>query len=306
MLLVTDVRAENQVRLTRLHLWCFLGLVMTRLVGCDGAEGPDAGFYAGDAHAGGDVVFTIPDMRTGVDSASLNDNSVRAGVRLTSVRTIPDAELSLWDGALRMVRWPSGEIVPGSWAYDRGTGIFHFGVAGAQFGDGWFAVQADLDRVGRRAADRSAPIVDGWWTSRFRVGSQPLARISYSLARTPPDSNSIEITCSEDAAVSEVRRFSEHVEVTVDGEPRACAAFDERSDTFGPSPLFEGPRTFYYASLECGFIAEGALVEVRMVAGFTDMPLTDYRGVSPPRWTFRVGEDPETTPADVLFERDAP
>ncbi|MBN8615297.1 MAG: hypothetical protein J0L92_32175 [Deltaproteobacteria bacterium] len=280
-----------------------MGALALVVVGCEPAHDvPDVGPGL-DTNPGGDVLFTIPDMRTGVDPGPLTEGLewARIGVRLTSISRFPDREVPQWEGLLRVVRWPSGEIVPGTWAYDDVSSTFHFRVAGPFFDEGWFAIQAELGRVGRRARDNSLPIVEGWSTSRFRIGSQPLATLSYYLGDFSPDYGAIEITCSENAEVSEVRRFSEHIDVSVDGEPRTCTAMDETNDTFGPSPLFEEPRPFYTASVECGFVPNGALVEVMMRDGLTDLPLTDYRGVSPPRWSFRVGDDPRMPPADALF-----
>lgn len=252
-----------------------------------------------DVNVGPNVVFTSNDMATGVDADAVASGAswARVGLRLASM-PFPDREVAGWDGALRVVRWPSGEIVEGTWAYDAAAITHHLQPA-RDLEEGWYAVQADLGRVGRRA-DRSLPVVDGWTTSRFRVGSQPLATLTYSLSNRPPDSNVIDIACSENAVVSDARRLTEHLSVTVDGAPRACAPLVDLDDVFGPS------RPFSRMSVECGFVPSGALVEVTMREGLTDVPLTDYRGNAPPRWSFRVGEDPETLPADVLFASETP
>jgi hypothetical protein len=108
---------------------------------------------------------------------------------------------------------------------------------------------------------------------------------------------------SEEIPVLEERRFTDYLGVTVNGDARPCSAWSADGDVFGPSPIFEGEaRPFAGTQVDCGSAAAGSVVEIRIRDGFFDVPVWDYRGQTPPRWSFRAGENPdEAGPTDAVF-----
>lgn len=256
-----------------------------------------------------DVDLHPRDMSTGLTAEAIAfEDWARVEVTAFGFAPVSDEELPRWEEGLRLVTWPDAAMVPGSWVFTRGTGgssTLRFQPASGTFALGWYAVQVDFDAVGadRGPANGSLPVVDGWVTSRFHVGSLPLVRLSGTLTSMPSaeGNNVLEFQASEIVPVTRPVRFAEVLQVNVNGAPHGCTAVDETSDTFGPSPLFEEPRPLSFASVQCPPVPEGASIEVRL-DGLTDVLLRDHRGDSPPRWTFVAGDVVDST-APELFER---
>lgn len=109
-----------------------------------------------------------------------------------SVEDFVARELDSWSYAARVVHWPERSRVAGHWAFDAGDGdhlpMFTF-VPDAPLEERWYALQVNFDMLPvRRGTYESAPALDesgrgrhfwddGWTTSRFHVGSQPLVRV---------------------------------------------------------------------------------------------------------------------------------
>ena len=254
-----------------------------------------------------DVLISPPLMRTGLDADDVMLGVVgsRVSVAFASHGQFEEEELPRWSGALRLVRWPSTELVPGVWhqGIEGGRHTFRFEPEASTYEDGWYAVQIDFAAIGetRGPARRSElPVIDGWTTNLFRIGSQPLIRFYGTLSALELDgANTMSLQTTEPLAISEVRRFADFLDVRVNGNPHRC----ESSDVFGPHPMFEGGSNgFEQTNVACDRVPEGALIEMSIRDGFFDVPVMDYRGHSPPTWSFRAGEVPDNVgPVDEVF-----
>lgn len=141
-------------------------LVLVALSGC--AEPPDRR----NAPRYDDVRISPQSMRTGVDSRAAIAGVVgaRVSVGVIDHAGLETIDLPRWDGALRLVRWPSAELVPGVWRLDSEGAIhtFAFEPEASTYEEGWYAIQIDFSVIGE---DREArlpyqfPVIDGWTTN---------------------------------------------------------------------------------------------------------------------------------------------
>lgn len=143
--------------------------------------------------------------------------------------------------------------------------------------------------------------VDGWTTNVFRVGSQPLISGTLYPSSGADDGGSLFVLrMSEPVSMGAERRLLEYLEVQFDGAPQRCN-MDGRTfgDRFGPSAPGYG---FDGADVRCPPVEPGTPILVTLRDGFLDHPVWDYRGQTPPRWSFRAGENPdEAGPTDAVF-----
>lgn len=249
-----------------------------------------------------DVQITPQSLRTGLDRREVMEGVVPFGISVVVPEHEPfERELPRWDGALRLVRWPSTELVPGAWRLGSVEGIHTFAFEPeAPYEEGWYAVQIDFASIDTRGAFRhDLPVFDGWTTNLFRIGSQPLIRFWGTLSASELDgSRAITFQTTEVVAISAVRRFDDYLEVRVNGLPHRCTS----NDVFGPSPMFEVSNPFAQANVACDPVPEGALIEISLREGFFDVPVMDYRGNSPPSWSFRALDNPDNVgPAEDVF-----
>lgn len=246
-----------------------------------------------------DVLITPQSMHTGIDAAAAASGVVGARVSVG----VPDSfgnferdELPRWDGALRLVRWPGRELVPGEWqlGVEGGRYTFVFQPEAETYEEGWYAVQIDFGMIGdhRGPVERDElPVIDGWTTNRFRIGSQPVVRLYGSLT---PTTGGLLFQTSEVVSISASRAFSEYLQVVVDNVDHRC--------TFGSTDVYGPERGFQGVDVECEAVPEDAVVQVTIRDGFFDRAVSDYRGGTPPNWTFRAGEVPDNAgPSDALF-----
>lgn len=112
------------------------------------------------------------------------------------------------------------------------------------------------------------------------------------------ESRAVNFQTTEVVAMSAVRRFEDYLEVRVNGRPHRCTS----NSVFGPSPMFEVSNPFENANVACDPVPEGALIEMSIRDGFFDVPVMDYRGHSPPSWSFRALDNPDNVgPLDEVF-----
>ena len=250
-----------------------------------------------------DVHITPQSLRTGLNRREVMEGVVPFGISVVVPEHEPfERELPRWDGALRLVRWPSTELVPGVWRLGSVQGIHTFAFEPeAPYEEGWYAIQIDFASVGdtRGPFRRDLPVVDGWTTNLFRIGSQPLIRLGGTLSASElNESRALTFQTTEVVAMSAVRRFDDYLEVLVNGRPHRCTS----DGVFGPSPMFEVSNPFENAGVRCDPVPEGALIEISIRDGFFDVPVMDYRGHSPPSWSFRALENPDNVgPVEDVF-----
>jgi len=165
-----------------------------------------------------DDVYISPQlMRTGLDARDVTLGVVgsRVSVAFASHGEYEAEELPRWNGALRLVRWPSTELVPGVWrqGIEGGRHTFRFEPEAPSYEEGWYAVQIDFAAIGetRGPALRSElPVIDGWTTNAFRIGTQPLIRFYGTLSASElNESRAVIFQSTERIPMSEVRRFEE-------------------------------------------------------------------------------------------------
>jgi len=66
--------------------------------------------------------------------------------------------------------------------------------------------------------------------------------------------------------------------------------------------MFELSNPFVTGRAHCDPVPEGALIEISFRDGFFDVPVMDYRGHSPPRWSFPALDNPDNVgPAEDVF-----
>ena len=253
-----------------------------------------------------DVLISPQLMRTGLDAQDVMLGVIgsRVSVAFADHGRYEAEELPRWDGAVRLVRWPSAELVPGVWrqGFEEGRHTFRFEPEAPSYEEGWYAVQIDFAAIGetRGPARRTElPVIDGWTTNAFRIGTQPLIKFDGTLSASElNESRAVIFQSTERIPMSEVRRFEEFLEVRVNNTPHRCSS----DSIFGPSPMFEVSNPFETARAHCDPVPEGALIEIGIRDGFFDVPVMDYRGHSPPTWSFRAGEVPDNVgPVDEVF-----
>lgn len=271
-------------------------------VGMLGCAGPGSEPIAGDRYQ--DVFITPFEMRTGVRSQDAIEGPQTERVRVGVPPSVPDfeSELSRWDGALRLVRWPSLQFVDGAWHHEvdeSGMHAFAFVPASGEYEDGWYAVQIDFAAIGGGRGTLpglNLPVVEGWTTSLFRVGSQPLVRILGTIAsdRGGATPSQLEILTSEAIPVRAEDGDEEFLEVTANGEVLSCA-----QDRTGAQDF---PDLFAHATLLCPRVAEGAQVELRFRPDYFTARVWDYRAQTPPAWSFVAGQSADRErPSEDLF-----
>jgi hypothetical protein len=279
--------------------------LLATISGCDAAGTARVDRYD-------DVRITPHDLTTNVGSDGFAPAlGGGVGVEVVVPDHFPDfetAELPMWRGNLRLVTWPSVRSVAGSWRveqeanppYGHGPFVFRFEAEGP-LSEGWYAIQINFSGIGTpRGAQQGGLVeIDGWTTSRFRVGSQPIVRLWGSLS--PAGSGALSFYPTEGIPVDEERSFIEDLSVTVDGVAHRCWSGDPGSDSFGPGRPFEG------IDVQCDVAPLGSLVEATLRREFSSSTFMDLRGSAPPHWVFRAGDaaDGDGQPADVIYESHA-
>ena len=139
------------------------------------------------------VVMRLRDMTT--NYPSMPRDTDEEGLHFTFQTVYPNMELeeferthlAAWQRSIRVVTWPEGGPVAGRWEVRTEPWQIVF-VQDAPFAERWYAMQINLttlpaslgiwhdERPERGTGDHS--VDDGWVTSRFRVGSQPVVRLS--------------------------------------------------------------------------------------------------------------------------------
>ncbi|MBX7192164.1 MAG: hypothetical protein K1X94_08910 [Sandaracinaceae bacterium] len=219
-----------------------------------------------------------------------------------------EGELASWDGNLRLVRWPSEEVVPGRWTFDvdeaRNRGVFSFEPdAPLSPDDGWYALQVRFGGIGIRRGyfgpelfDERFPggvnhqFHDGWSTTRFYQADYPLFRLSggaFLAAGEVPASTGFLANVLGGATVTSDVDLTSSFRVLVAGERVAC--------TLEPSALRAG-EDFVGLRASC----DGPLTEGALVVELDPLPLVSSGGLSVhycgvggrSRWEGRVGADP--------------
>lgn len=219
-------------------------------------------------------------------------------------------ELPAWDRGLRLVRWPSQELVAGRWVfsntYPPSTLTFE---PETELAPGWYATQMRFsDLPVTRGTLASAPqvlagtagpnvgstLIEGWTTTRFHVGSRPIAQL-WGFIDTGGDGGGghVELYTTEDVRLTEAQETAGLLEVTVDGVPLRCPPHAQRLDVGDPLRL----------SWTCDDPGrEGEVVVTLRPLAAAPTGLVYGSAESPPTWRFHTGEfiDPYDVP-DELF-----
>lgn len=209
---------------------------------------------------------------------------------------LPDEYLSA--DTLRLVRWPSGELVSGAWRpmvgeIFGGRELLYF-VADSSLANGWYAIQIRLPDWYYSLSGLGVTSDDGWTTQRGHVGSMPTAL----LAGDSPD---LVLHLSEPVTFDEEYDLNSFLEYTIDGRAASCRYEDQDVYRIPPWPFHGGP-------LHCDTLPEGAVGELRIREGLffgRGRSLVGRSGDSPPHWTFRQGEAISNEPTDAYFMRRA-
>jgi hypothetical protein len=232
-------------------------------------------------------------------------------------------EMPAWEGNIRVVHWPSTELAAGEWALHvsepPGSVTFEF-VPTADLAVGWYAVQVDFDAINEaRGAgppydrglrlDETRPVIDGWTTTRFYVGSLPIIRLGGSVfdeAAARGGINGFAIHSSELVRFSSDVDLIDGLVVQIDGRPWTCRDPNPESGStlFGPT----SGRTWSIVTVACDAAPPGGHVTVGFTPELVEAAgglLVDIHGNSPPAWSFLVSENAEGDgePSDALFER---
>jgi len=138
------------------------------------------------------------DLVTGTDARGVvGDVGVFVSVGGSgTVAEFESDEKRAWDGNLRVVHWPSAELAAGEWRLrdsdPPGSVVYDF-LPDGEMPDGWYAVQVDFDAIneargfgppyerGLPEMEHARPVIDGWTTTRFHVGSLPVVRFFGSV-----------------------------------------------------------------------------------------------------------------------------
>jgi hypothetical protein len=257
------------------------------------------------------VLMAPEDLQTGMAP------DVRPTVTLStiwpwrSVEEFVERELPAWDRSLRFVRWPSGEPVPGRWVFSNGFPPLTFSFeAESELPDGWYATQMRFtDLPTRRGTFATAPqvlagtagpqvgstVIDGWTTTRFHVGSMPIAQIWGQIASGGGEEGGghIRLYITEEVSFAQEQEIDGLLHMTVDGVPVRCNSYGERL----PAGLFLG------IGWDCDDPGrEGEVVVTLQPLAGAPPGLLYGSAESPPTWRIRTGEffDPYDVP-DSLF-----
>ncbi|MBX7196240.1 MAG: hypothetical protein K1X94_29560 [Sandaracinaceae bacterium] len=218
-------------------------------------------------------------------------------------------ELPAWDRSLRLVRWPSQELVAGRWVfsntYPPSTLTFE---PETELAPGWYATQMRFsDLPVTRGTLASAPqvlagtagpnvgstLIEGWTTTRFHVGSRPIALLRGFIATGGEEGGDLHLFVSEEVALAAEQDTSGLLEVTVDGSPLQCPAYARLVPSgpfLGLDWICESPER------------EGEVVVTLRTLAAAPAGLVYGSAESPPTWRFHTGEfiDPYDVP-DALF-----
>lgn len=216
-----------------------------------------------------------------------------------------EGELASWDGNLRLVRWPSEEVVPGSWVFSvdatTNRGVFAFEPETPLSPDqGWYALQIRFEEIGVRRGyfgpqlfdDRFPGGIghqyhDGWSTTRFFQASYPLLRVSggaYLADGVVPASSGALVTMAEPGVVTADVDLTSSIRVEI-AEARVRCSFD-------PATLRTG-ETFSGIRITC----DGPTSAGSFVVDLDTLPLVSSEGLAihycgiggTPRWEGSVG-----------------
>jgi len=269
-------------------------LTATTAAACGSSSAPDS-------HGERTIWVRPSDLRTAV-SADASEVSVR--IQGETPERFRATELDGWEGNLRIVRWPEGDLVPGVFlTAEDGEFTFHFAPESV-LTEGWYAVQLDLAALPSRRtpSDPALEVRDGWTSSRFRVGSYPIVRVLGIFADADlvdealPDGTVITFESSELVPFRDTVRLADYLDVTANGLPVRCG--DERYD----SPPTRALGQF---TVVCPRVPDGARIAMQFRERlFPDgVQVHSIRGESPPVWEVLEGEpiDGDGTPSDAIF-----
>lgn len=231
-----------------------------------------------------------------------------------TLRIFRETELPSWENSIRVVTWPDRVLVPGRW---RGEDVMDSGfqfvfVPEGDLADGWYAAQVNFDTIDTGGSTRrgipysTLPVVDGWTTTRFRVGSAPTVTVSGSVFSEEDnlgiDGSHFIFGCSETVFFERERLVLDALTVTADGEPLRC--WDAVPEALGPRDV--GPtRPFAGQQFECERTRVGARISMSLAPDFVGAGgkrFYDTDGHSPPRWEFIAGAAIGGAPSDAFFE----
>ena len=229
-----------------------------------------------------------------------------------SVEGFVAEELPFWNDHLRLVRWPTGELVPGRWVFSNDTAMTFTFEPESPLEPGWYAVQVDFRGLpvvrgtlantpqvlsGSAGPAVGTAVIEGVTTARFFVGSRPIAQM-WGAITGPSEGRdgggNITLFVTEPVSLDREQATEDLLMATVDGEPVRCVPFNESI----PVGIFRG------LSWECDDPGRSGDVVVTMQPFAGAPPELRYGASgSPLTWTSGAGGwiDPRVV-SDSVFE----
>lgn len=215
------------------------------------------------------VSFVPSDQTTNVDVTKLG-----LSVGQLSPQQTPAESLAALAPSLELVRWPSKERVDATVTYDAGVPAYGAQVAltpATALSDGWYALRLNPLPPRVQTAYFGSELLEGVWTSRFRVGSEPL------LQR-------LDLCDKGDAKTKILVSFSEPLRATKPLDELVTVLTQTEVDCQLTTPQVGG-----FAGLEllCGDLSKASVVQLNFAGleSLSGVALTDFAG-GPPQFSF--------------------
>ena len=174
-----------------------------------------------------DLTTNYPAMPRESDEAPLTF-TFQGGYPNMELADFERTQLAAWQRSIRVVTWPEREMVPGHWEVLTEPWRIAF-VQDAPFAERWYAWQINLATLpaslgiwhDTRPEDGAAghALVDGWVTSRFRIGSAAVVVVGGLWDR---GSGTVGLGATEPVVSRTSHLASEVLSVTAAGRPLRC------------------------------------------------------------------------------------
>lgn len=145
-------------------------------------------------------------------------------------------ELPSWHESVRTVRWPSREPVEGQWIFSNSYPLTLVFEPSAPLPRGWYAIQANFETIVVPRGTASEEAIrrgstawawdGGWTTSRFHVGSFPIAQL-FGRIDPPTDGfdgsgGTFSLFTTEPVLLERDQSLEDMLAVSLDGERIDC------------------------------------------------------------------------------------